>query len=1476
MAAASEDQEMSWKFSVRHYEDTGRQTLDHKYEKELDPDGSGGVFYPRSSGLGGCTGHHAMIVVRPNDQDWNHIADVTNDDSWSASNMQPLFAKLENCLYQNEWRGRLPFLLDKLIVLWRAIVKFFTPRAVLDEGSHGFNGWQPTSLISIGLVRRVKKTDPIFTRVLLRSAFAAIEGSGPVLAWLKQLIVTFGVVRMFDPNDRLTRERSPNGGVYLVPMGTGGESNLPDEKGKSLKGRRSGVREFLLSTQRDHPELLVILQNTHVTELIFKDGAPPQAIGVRAARGPHLYRASPLSQEDPTPAEEFELYAKSEIVLCGGTFNTPQLLMLSGIGDKNELEKHGIGCRVNLPGVGKNLQDRYEVGVVSELKGSLNILRDVSYQPGDPNDPEFRTWNRAKDGLYAINGGVLVVLQRSRQADWAVPDLFTFGAPAAFRGYYPKWSREIFRPTKGAPVDQKNLWTWVILKAYTRNNGGVVSLRSNKPFDTPRICFHSFDTGGVEDWQKDVDALVEAVESMRRINRARKSLFATELQPAGYLADKNRQLEADGKSPWTLEDWIKNEAWGHHACGTCRIGSDSWQAKASDLKDTKAVLDSRFRVHGVRGLRIVDASVFPKIPGYFIVAPIFMISEKAAVTMLEDTAHEEYPASIREVETVAVQKRRAAALLDDSLPLTGLALSGGGIRSAIFNLGVLQGLAEKKKLRRVDFLSTVSGGSFIGGFLGRLFMRNRVSESKDPCGRTEEILRSNQSAPVRWLRENSNYLLATGRDDIYHALGIYFRNLFAVHIVIGVLLVALFGILVGISRIPLVTQLLPTLAGLPGIKYFLSAEALASPVVLNLSAWWWVPLAVLLWVVIPMSLAHWLAPKDSSLRPHPPYALAAWLVVIVAGCLAFGLADDGGLVPFVLLSVAAAAWIWQEIARQGLRDENLLDHTTGTIVRNRLSRGLGESIVIFLALVVWVIIDSLARASLGSMSFSQLLAWLAAAMPAALMLRAWAEKLLRREVTLTGKTIIRLLALLLTLGLLVIADVVAHRIFLLLTPLWAWACVGLALLFSAILGAALDFLNFSSLHAAYSARITRCFLGASNAARYDDDHRILTDVQVAHRDDDIPQHQYRPEATGGPIHLVSVCINDTVESASQRDLPLRMGTLMTIGSFGVSVGRRYFARWTRTIVPPRWLRLRRWIEGIERRDAEPPALAAIALNADPNTFHPLGRREGNAAVVEGLTLGSWIAISGASFSTGRGRATNPLESLFLGLVNLRLGYWWNSGVRATERPGRFPANAWRRLKELPGSVFRTQATLLSEWRGRFHGPSRELWNLTDGGHVDNSAIYELVRRRLPLIICSDATRDLGYIYEDLADLVRAIRRDFGAELQWGVPNPLPPILEGWIRPEACGSLADIKGNAHGGGPGTRHAAVGQIVYLDGTSSYLVFLKSSLTGDEAIDLAEFAAAHPEFPQDSTSNQFYDERQWESYRRLGYEIANRVFV
>src|SRR6266446_4833865 len=128
-AASTEHPDLSWQFSVRHYADSARQQADQKYDAGRDdPKGTGGIFYPRASGIGGCTSHHAMIVIRPNDRDWEHIANVTNDDSWRAKNMQPYFAKFEQCLYIDEYRGFLANFLGWFSKAWFAVVRLANPQ----------------------------------------------------------------------------------------------------------------------------------------------------------------------------------------------------------------------------------------------------------------------------------------------------------------------------------------------------------------------------------------------------------------------------------------------------------------------------------------------------------------------------------------------------------------------------------------------------------------------------------------------------------------------------------------------------------------------------------------------------------------------------------------------------------------------------------------------------------------------------------------------------------------------------------------------------------------------------------------------------------------------------------------------------------------------------------------------------------------------------------------------------------------------------------------------------------------------------------------------------------------------------------------------------------------------------------------------------------------------------------------------------
>ena len=152
------------------------------------------------------------------------------------------------------------------------------------------------------------------------------------------------------------------------------------------------------------------------------------------------------------------------------------------------------------------------------------------------------------------------------------------------------------------------------MKGHTNNASGSVTLRSNDPRDTPEINFHYF-TESVNAGE-DLESLVSGVETVRNIIRRCGDLVVEEVVPG----PKVRSQEEIG-------NFVKDQAWGHHASCTCKMGPAT---------DDMAVVDSRFRVHGTQNLRVVDASVFPKIPGFFIVSSVYMISEKASDVIAED------------------------------------------------------------------------------------------------------------------------------------------------------------------------------------------------------------------------------------------------------------------------------------------------------------------------------------------------------------------------------------------------------------------------------------------------------------------------------------------------------------------------------------------------------------------------------------------------------------------------------------------------------------------------------------------------------------------------------------------------------------------------------------------------------------------------------------------------------------------------
>ncbi|MGL5795193.1 MAG: GMC oxidoreductase, partial [Waterburya sp.] len=187
-----------------------------------------------------------------------------------------------------------------------------------------------------------------------------------------------------------------------------------------------------------------------------------------------------------------------------------------------------------------------------------------------------------------------------------------FDAPLPFTGYHEGYSGRF---------SETNKHTWAILKAHTNNNAGTVTLRSADPRDTPVINFHYFSEGS-DSKGEDLASVVDGVEMVRRLNANQHSKGITLREecpdPSKYGNSSSREV---------IGQFVADQSWGHHASCTNKIGP---------REDPKAVVDNKFRVHGIRNLRIVDASVFPRIPGYFILTPIYMISEKASEVILAD------------------------------------------------------------------------------------------------------------------------------------------------------------------------------------------------------------------------------------------------------------------------------------------------------------------------------------------------------------------------------------------------------------------------------------------------------------------------------------------------------------------------------------------------------------------------------------------------------------------------------------------------------------------------------------------------------------------------------------------------------------------------------------------------------------------------------------------------------------------------
>jgi len=345
-------------------------------------------------------------------------------------------------------------------------------------------------------------------------------------------------------------------------------------------GNRYSSRDYIQAAVSSRANITVSLTSL-ATKILFdtsgtKCGANPRATGVEYLFGKSLY-AGDTRRSATAKGEKRTVLARREVIVSGGAFNSPQILQLSGIGNATELTKLGIPVIKDLPGVGQNLMDNQEMPIIGTGNGGSGMAGVSMYKTRHPAHGER--------------------------------DMFLMGGQGfLFRGFWPD------NPVR-TPTEVRQPYGVSMVKGSSVNNKGWVKLRSADPTEIPEINFNHFAPGS----EMDMEAMKDTVAWIRRVYKA---VGITPVEPPC-----TKGIDADGYCGKEDEDWIHKQTFGHHPTSTCRIGAAS---------DPMAVLDGKFRVRGVSGLRVVDASAFARIPGVFPAVSTFMISQKASDDMLDE------------------------------------------------------------------------------------------------------------------------------------------------------------------------------------------------------------------------------------------------------------------------------------------------------------------------------------------------------------------------------------------------------------------------------------------------------------------------------------------------------------------------------------------------------------------------------------------------------------------------------------------------------------------------------------------------------------------------------------------------------------------------------------------------------------------------------------------------------------------------
>jgi hypothetical protein len=856
------------------------------------------------------------------------------------------------------------------------------------------------------------------------------------------------------------------------------------------------------------------------------------------------------------------------------------------------------------------------------------------------------------------------------------------------------------------------------------------------------------------------------------------------------------------------------------------------------------------------------------------------------------------------------------ALVDAGDGRSALCLSGGGIRSASFGLGVLQALARRKLLFNFHYLSTVSGGGYIGGWLSA--WRMRVPDSAVESGLTSNIPDLYDEPPeLAELRANSNYLtpkLGAMSADTWTLVALYIRNLLLNWLIFlpaiaAVLLLPILsyellawaktwshvpqywfaGAAVFLLFIALTTSvsgrfdkaygrvtqkqflwfiLLPTYIGatflslsvvskqiivLPEwisdrlaagfVDLLLSLSVVSregNKLIVDIGPWNGAVIGAVLyavaWIVAFTGKKLFPDPalKGTNHDPFPWPLLVGWTAAgAVAGCLValgyklihYPVDDDslklivvmgGGWVALVMFLAESAYLGGTSYSTNGDVDREWLARSSGWFVALTLGWAALAALVLYApAIRDWVLWGVAAVGTGAGIAGS----WMGASAKTAATFAGKRIKSLSMTTVLSLATVIFLAALAILISNIlpgVLTDLATSFFDFPIASIGAYPKELAVVTSSMIVACALLVIGIAvwvnvnrfSSHAIYRNRLIRAFLGAARA---------------------------ETEKSPGAIRAVpkESPTRDPFTGFDAKD-NLRMTALMRPDPAKTGEKPRLFhvVNMALNVVGGRNLA---WQE----RKAESFVTTPKMSGNDNVGFW---RTEHYGSSTGGLTLGTAMAISGASASPNQGYHSSPLVGLLMTLFNVRLGWWLGNPSRPN-------------AAELEGPHLGI-VQIIQELFGLTSDRSKYIY-LSDGGHFENLGIYEMVRRRCHLIVASDAGCDPACAFEDLGNAVRKVAIDLGVKIDF--------------------HKIDIK-KRDADSPGL-YCAIGTIKYPepDAKNGYLLYLKPGFPGDGSLpaDVNAYGLANPTFPHETTVDQFFSESQMESYRSLGAHIIDVVF-